>query len=117
MHERRVISIGSMCSGSEAPIEACKQLRIQMRHLFAADISQDSRTFIRKNFNPLNLHHDIMNLDVASLPYVDLFVAGPPCQPFSKMNSKRLSVSDARISVLVRCLEYIRERSPKAAKF
>ena len=61
------------------------------------------------------MYGDITKLKYKSLPYVDLFVAGPPCQLFSTLNNDRLCSDDSRLDVLVSCLKYIKAKRPKFA--
>ena len=109
---REPITVGTFCSGTDAPVFALRQAGIPHRHVFSAETNKHARTFIQANCPPETLYGDIMTLDLATVPRVDLFVAGPPCQPYSKMNPNRLCVSDSRVSVLVRCLQYVQCKSP-----
>ena len=111
---REPITVGTFCSGTDAPIFALRQAGIPHRHVFSAETNKHARTFIQANCPPETLYGDIMALDLATVPRVDLFVAGPPCQPFSGMNQKRISSRmDARVNVLHACLRYIEHKRPK----
>ena len=120
---REPIAVGTFCSGTDAPIFALRQAGIPHRHVFSAETNKHARTFIQANCPPETLYGDIMTLDLATVPRVDLFVAGPPCQPYSSLNPNRLKVShtddeahiDPRISVLKRCVEYITLKKPGIA--
>jgi len=120
---REPITVGTFCSGTDAPIFALRQAGIPHRHVFSAETNKHARTFIQANCPPETLYGDIMTLDLATVPRVDLFVAGPPCQVYSTMNPKRLNcegsvetgVLDKRAYVLKRCLEYISVARPKTA--
>ena len=120
---REPITVGTFCSGTDAPIFALRQAGIPHRHVFSAETNKHARTFIQANCPPETMYDDIMSLDLATVPRVDLFVAGPPCQPFSGMNRKNsvrhtpspATNMDPRVAVLRRCLEYIKAQQPKVA--
>ena len=107
--------MATMCSGTEAPLFALREAGIPYRHVFAAETSKDACHFIQANFSPEKLYGDITELNLDTLPRVDLLVAGPPCQSFSCMNAHRLDALDPRVQVLKCCLEYIRLREPTTA--
>ena len=114
---REPVTVGTFCSGTDAPIFALRQAGIPHRHVFSAETNKHARTFIQANCPPETLYGDIMTLDLATVPRVDLFVAGPPCQPFSGMNQKRRSAGrmDDRVGVLLACLKYTLEKQPRVA--
>ena len=47
-----MITIGTDCSGIEAPIEALKQLKIPYRHLWSCEIDKFARESILANYKP-----------------------------------------------------------------
>ena len=115
---REPITVGTFCSGTDAPIFALRQASIPHRHVFSAETNKHARTFIQANCPPETLYGDIMTLDLTTVPRVDLFVAGPPCTPWSTMNQRnRVGTTrvDIRVSVFRRCLDYIATRRPSIA--
>ncbi|MFM7984990.1 MAG: DNA cytosine methyltransferase, partial [Candidatus Fonsibacter sp.] len=49
-----------------------------------------------------------------STPEVDLYVAGPPCQPWSAMGQQR-GLNDIRGTVFYQVLHFVRQRPPRVA--
>lgn len=69
------------------------------------------------NLEEENWHNDIRFLDAT--PYqdqVDIYVFGPPCQPFS-LNGKRLGLEDTRGTLFYDAAKVIRECAPKVFIF
>ena len=69
----------------DAPIQALHNLGIVFDHLFSSDISEDCRKTIQANFAPQTVYEDITERDLSSVPHVDLYVFGAPCQPDSTL--------------------------------
>ena len=80
---RDFLSVGTDCSGMEAPILALDGLNIHYKHRFSCDNDADVVKTIQANHKPDILFHDVKTRDNTTTPYVDLYVAGFPCQPFS----------------------------------
>ena len=78
-----VIKIGTDCSGIEAPVQALKQMNIPYQHVWSCEIDKHAEKSILANYNPQKMYHDITKRKHASLPDVDIYVCGFPCQPYS----------------------------------
>ena len=111
------ITLGTFCSGTDAPIFALRQADIPHRHVFSAENNPHARTFIQANCSPEHLYADVTALDADTVPRVDLFICGPPCQGYSKMNRARLTpdATETPIAVLKACLRYIIQKRPAVA--
>jgi DNA (cytosine-5)-methyltransferase 1 len=120
---RRILRIGTDCSGIEAPIQALIGMNIPFRHVFASDIDSSCITSIKANYTPEILfgdpegpytNGDITSRDISLVPPIDLYVCGFPCQPFS-VAGKREGFNDTkgRGNVFWSCLDVIRSRKPK----
>ena len=91
LYQLMVLTVGTDCSGMEAPIQALKNLGVKFRHRFSSEIDASCMEMIRANAPPDILYDgDIRNRDNTETPAVDLYVCGFPCQPFSNVGSKRV---------------------------
>ena len=72
-------------------------MRVRADLIFASEKDALTRAMTKRNF-PIDrggMCPDIMGRDDATLPSVDLYTAGPPCQSFSTAG-KHAGLSDAR---------------------
>lgn len=106
-----MISIGTDCSGIEAPIQALKQLGIHFKHKWSCEKDNFARKSILANYEPEIFYDDITNRNHSLLPDVDLYVCGFPCQPFSTMGQK-LGSLDARSNIMFHCIKVIQKKQP-----
>ena len=107
-----MIRIGTDCSGIEAPIQALKRMGIPFRHRFSCEKDIHCQESIQANYHPEQFDTDMTTRYVRSLPAIDLYVCGFPCQPFS-LAGKRQGVEDDRGTIFRYCLEVIHTLRPK----
>ena len=82
------ISTGSLFSGVCSEHWALSCL-VDTRPVFAADNDRYAARFIRQNVRPgILVEEDLARVPVQSLPYVDVFLAGAPCQSFSTIGRR-----------------------------
>lgn len=121
IHGSPPLRIGTDCSGIEAPIQALRQLGIPHRHVWSSDIDKFCIQSIKANYDPERLYGDpngpypdgdITKRDNSTLPDVDLYVCGFPCQPFS-IAGDRKGFNDKRGNVFWSCLDVIKVKQPK----
>lgn len=106
-----MITIGTDCSGIEAPIQALQQLGITYIHKWACENDKFARQSIYANYKPELVYKDITQRDHSQLPNVDIYVCGFPCQSFSLMG-KKLGTSDPRSNIMLQCIDVIRIKQP-----
>jgi len=110
------ISIGTDCSGIEAPIEALKKIKkkhgIDFEHKFSSETNEYAIECIKANNNPQILFGDIQKRNIKDVPYIDVYVSGFPCQPYSRANKFKSEV-DPRINLFEDCLKVILTKKPK----
>lgn len=110
----RKISVGSDCSGWGSEMWALLKLGIKpsdILHEFACDISAASKAIIPQNHPPRLWFDDCMSKEHQHAPYVDLYVAGFPCQSYS-LAGRNKGLDDARGKVVLGVLSYIERQKP-----
>ena len=121
IHGSPPLRIGTDCSGIEAPIQALRQLGIPHRHVWSSDIDKFCIQSIKSNYDPERLYGDpngpypdgdITKRDHSTLPDIDLYICGFPCQPFSTAGQRK-GFDDKRGNVFWSCLDVIKVKQPK----
>ncbi|QDP61317.1 MAG: putative cytosine-specific methyltransferase [Prokaryotic dsDNA virus sp.] len=107
-----MIKVGTDFSGIGAPEQALKQLGIEHRVKFACDVDKWAKKSYLSNYNPEIFYDDITAREQKNTPYVDLYVAGFPCQAFS-IAGKRKGFEDTRGTLFFDLLQYIQHVRPK----
>jgi DNA (cytosine-5)-methyltransferase 1 len=105
------LRIATDCSGIEAPIQALKRLGIPFDHIWSSDIDPNAQASIQANYHPQTLYTDIRERDPATLPPVDWYVAGFPCQAFSARGNMK-GFEDDRGMLFFYILDTIKACSP-----
>jgi DNA (cytosine-5)-methyltransferase 1 len=88
-----------------------KQLGIPFQHKWACEIDKYARQSILANYTPEILYEDITQRDHSTLPDVDIYVCGFPCQSFSSIGKKR-GTKDPRSNIMMHCIEVIQKKKP-----
>ena len=109
------INVGTDCSGIEAPIQAIhklmKKYNISYTHKFSSEIDPYALEVIKANYQPEIIYGDMKKRDLTTLPEIDLYVSGFPCQPFSLANKFKTPV-DPRLNLFQNCLDVIFNTQP-----
>jgi DNA (cytosine-5)-methyltransferase 1 len=117
----KTLRVGTDCSGIESPIQALEKLGIPFKHIFSSDIDKYCIQSIKANYTPEILFGDpdgpypdgdIQKRDISTVPDIDLYVCGFPCQTFSHAG-KRKGFDDKRGNIFWSCLEVIKVKRPK----
>lgn len=83
----RKLLVGTDCSGLEAPIYALRGLGLKHTHLWSSEPWPAARRVIETNSMPQHvLMHSV--LDKEPVPYVNLYISGFSCKPFSMLHHK-----------------------------
>ena len=106
-----MISIGTDCSGIEAPVQALLQMGISFQHVWSCENDSYAIQSIHANYTPEKIYSDITTRNHLELPDTDIYVCGFPCQPFSLMGNKK-GTSDPRSNIMLHCIETIKIKTP-----
>lgn len=87
-----------------------KLLGVPIEHKFACDIDRWAKKFIMSNCQPVRWYDNCLDPHRA-VPEVDVYVAGFPCQSFSRAG-KNLGMEDARGGVFNGVADFIGSRQP-----
>ena len=80
---KHVLTMGSACTGMGTESFALSAMRRPHHMLFACELKRHMRAFISKHHAPRKTLKDVENPTFQTVPFVNLFVACFPCQPFS----------------------------------
>lgn len=110
-----MLKVATDCSGIEAPITALKNLKVKFEHVWSSEIDKNCEKNIMANCKPKLFFSDMTKRNVNTLPNIDLYVCGFPCQPFSSLRAINLQkdrASDKRKSMVKYCYEIIEVKKP-----
>lgn len=107
-----MITIGTDFSGIGSPEQALIKMGIEHQSMFACDVDKYAKQSYLANHKTENFYDDITKRNHNETPYVDLYVAGFPCQTFS-MAGKRKGFEDTRGTLFFDLLQYLKAKKPK----
>jgi DNA (cytosine-5)-methyltransferase 1 len=108
-----MLRVGTDCSGIEAPIQALIQLGASFHHVFSSEIDKYAVKTCKANYPEPDIRYtDLTTRDHSTLPDIDLYVCGFPCQSFSGLG-KKLGMEDARGTIMFHCISVIKLKQPK----
>lgn len=107
-----MLKVGTDFSGIGSPEQALKKLDIDFISLFACDYDKYAKQSYLANYHTENFYDDITTRNHSKTPYVDLYVAGFPCQAFSIAGNRR-GFDDTRGTLFFDLLQYLKAQMPK----
>lgn len=111
------ITIGTVCSGVEAPIVALQAMGIPFRHMFACESDKWCRRVVESRFKPETFYDDLWEMaEEDELPHCDILVAGLPCQAFSGIGQQG-GLHDKRGQLFLPLCTLLRKIRPKYLVF
>ena len=107
--------VGSDCSGMCTESHALDALGVRHEHAFCSEVWEPAIRCVRAmERRPRVLYRDVTERELGTVPSVDLYVCGFPCQPNSVMNVKReSSTPDGRRDPMACALAYIEAKRPR----
>ena len=107
-----MIKIGTDFSGIGSPEQALIKLGIEHQSMFACDVDKYAKQSYLANYKTDIFYDDITTRNHKETRYVDLYVAGFPCQAFSTAG-KRKGFEDTRGTLFFDLLQYLKAKKPK----
>jgi len=80
----KAFTIGSACSGWCSELFACHRLQLPYIPVFACDINAHCKKVAQDTWGHAFWYDNCCSQDFLDSPYVDVFLAGFPCQPWSR---------------------------------
>ncbi|MDI6894836.1 MAG: DNA cytosine methyltransferase [Bacillota bacterium] len=105
-----VLSMFSGCGGMDLGF-----VQAGFRIVWANDIDPDACATYRHNLGEI-IEGDVRDLEIPTVPELDVLTAGFPCQPFSNAGNRR-GLQDSRGTLYEICLEYVCHLRPKIVLF
>jgi DNA (cytosine-5)-methyltransferase 1 len=106
------IKIGTDFSGIGSPEQALIKLGVKHKSMFACDFDKYAKQSYLANYSPEIFYDDVTKRNHKEAPYVDLYVAGFPCQAFS-IAGNRDGFEDSRGTLFFDLLQYLKAKRPK----
>ena len=113
------LTLGTDFSGMDTPVQSLTNAGFKVNQRFRCEKNPSCRKlleYMRPNDGSFFDFKDIRKRAPADAPYVDLYVAGVPCAPWST-DGPQLGLADPNGRLWVNSLEYVQERKPKVAVF
>ena len=109
----KVLRIGSACSGWCSELFAAEKLQLAHVSCFACDTDRNCQAVSQQLWRHEKYFQDALGDEfMQDTPSdIDLFTAGPPCQPFSQQGERR-TIDDPRAALLLQMVLWIARKRP-----
>ncbi|CAE7327067.1 unnamed protein product [Symbiodinium natans] len=111
------VTVGTDCSGCEAPIFSLRAMGISFRHCFACDNAPHAETFIRAVTKPEVFLSDMLARSLEDLPAPHIYVCGFPCKPYSSLHNDSKGFKEKAAKPFKAMLETAKKKRPCLAVF
>ena len=108
---QRGLLVGSACSGWSTESQALSNLQTPHQVKFLCDSDPHVQAFLRANLPFTRYHENVFDAGFVNEERVQIFMAGPPCQPFSP-EGQRGGSSDCRANTVTPIKDYISRARP-----
>ena len=114
--QKQALRIGTDCSGLEAPIYGMRAMSVAMRHLWSCEAAEAPRQMIQANTPPEKvLLSDVRDRSASNRPpFVDMYVAGFSCRPFSMLHWRTQLLNEPEAEIFFSVLHRVRTLRPPA---
>ena len=112
MNIKKGINVLSLFDGISIAQLALKQLNIPIENYYSSEVDKKAIKVTQHHFPNTIQIGDIKQVDGKSLPQVDLFVAGSPCQDLSSLRKDRKGLNGDNSSLFFHALRLLEEANP-----
>eukprot|EP00435_Cladocopium_sp_Y103_P069126 s117_g32.t1 len=113
LFESQPLRVGTDCSGVESPIHALRAMAAQHSHVWSCECGSAPRKVISANSPPEHaLYADVLNSAEEVVPYIDLYVAGFSCKPFSMLHVNTRLLEEDQAKIFYSVVTRIRKSQP-----
>ena len=107
------LRVGTDCSGVESPLFALMALGVDHQHLFSCENAKAARDVIAANTLPEKaFFSDVLASNVEDAPFVDLYVAGFSCKPFSLLHNRTKLLEEPEAKIFFAVVTRIKRLQP-----
>lgn len=110
--KRKGIKVLSLFDGMSCGMLALEKAGIKVDEYYASEIDKYAQIVSHANYPQIKRLGDVRGVSLMSLPWVDLLIAGSPCQGFS-FAGKQLNFDDPRSALFFEFVRLIEEMQPK----
>ena len=122
--QQPAVRIATDFAGMDMTAYAFKTAGLPVRHLFASEKDAAIREHLVRNHAIEHIYEDALSRpileyranhdDCSDTTWIDLYVAGPPCQPWSQNNVGANGIEDPRGQLFRASVEFIVGAKPRA---